>query len=661
MLSVKQLNQALMKHSLCSLAGLTFQLASVFVLLTHTAALQAQTDMEAQRQLFLEASQALQSNRAERFKTILASLDDYPLQPYLINDALRRHIDRASGEKVSAFLNEYEDYPFSYHVRGTWLSSLAKKQDWKSYLAHFDNRDNTRLQCLAFQARLNLGQLEGLTGQIRGIWMRGYSQPSECDPAFKYFLETADDAGKAIWLRIEKAFKARRPNLARYLAKKLNDKDREIVELWYRAHRNPQQTLKKLRKKNDEAVNRKIIVHAIDRLTRRDSRAGREAWLEIAMDFQFTQQQRDRLAQRIALSSAYQHRPEARQLLSELPSELKNDRAFLWLARIQLRTQDWPGLSRTIGEMPSHLQQENEWQYWLARSLEFQGVAGRADEILTSLSGRGSYYGFLAADRVERQYHIEQENAFADTVDEAAMLAENPHMMRARELFFVNRPVDARREWFQALRELDTTQIKQAATLASSWQWHDSAIKTVAKTSHRKDYSLRFPMPYQQQVLSHAEKKQLDPSVIYGVMRRESLFDPLARSRVGALGLMQLMPSTAKSVANSLGLKKMRRADILQVENNINLGTQYFRSVMDRFDNNVSLAAAAYNAGPRNVKRWLPNDDNVLPADLWVETVPFNETRKYVQAVLAYATVFDKSRGKDTLISSRMHDIRASY
>ena len=160
--------------------------------------------------------------------------------------------------------------------------------------------------------------------------------------------------------------------------------------------------------------------------------------------------------------------------------------------------------------------------------------------------------------------------------------------------------------------------------------------------------------------MNHATTRELDPSIIYGVMRRESLFDPFAKSRVGALGLMQLMPSTAKNVANSLGMKKLKQSDILKVDNNINLGTKYFRTVMNRFDNNVSLAAAAYNAGPGNVRKWLPRESG-MPADLWVETVPFNETRNYVQAVLAYATVFDKSRGKDTLISSRMHDIKAKY
>jgi len=167
-------------------------------------------------------------------------------------------------------------------------------------------------------------------------------------------------------------------------------------------------------------------------------------------------------------------------------------------------------------------------------------------------------------------------------------------------------------------------------------------------------------MPFKQKVFDHADAKQLDPSVIYGVMRRESLFDPMAKSRVGALGLMQLMPSTARLVAKSLGLRRPRQSDILEIENNINLGTQYFRSVLNRFENNVSLAAAAYNAGPLNVKNWLPSE-NLMPADLWVETVPFKETRNYVQAVLAYATVFDKSLGRDTLISSRMNDIKSKY
>jgi len=507
---------------------------------------------------------------------------------------------------------------------------------------------------------LNLNQLEGLNDEIAKVWLRGYSQPSQCDPAFAYFLNNYDQAQEAIWLRIEKAFKARRPKLARHLSKQLDQQGQATVQTWYRAHQRPERELKKLGDAEDTLHNRAIIVHAIDRLARKDSLKALEFWNLNRDHFVFNGEQKDQVQLRIALSAAYQHKPEARTLLGNLEPSAMNDQAFLWLARIQLRGHDWPGLLDTINRMPPHLQQENEWQYWLSRSMEADGQLVESLSLLEQLSEKSSYYGFLAADKLKREYRINQEDAFSVEIDEEAMLSDNPHMLRARELFYLDRLVDAKREWFQALRYLDQDQIKQAATLASKWQWHDSAIRTVAKTPHRSDYSLRFPMPYKQQVFSHAQSRDLDPSLIYGVMRRESLFDPLARSSVGALGLMQLMPSTARRVASSLGMKRPRKSDILHVENNIRLGTHYLRTVMNRFDNNVALAAAAYNAGPRNVKRWLPKN-SVMSADLWVETVPFKETRNYVQAVLAYSTVFDKSLGKNTLMSSRMGDIKTEY
>jgi len=634
--------------------------ASMLLFAAAIAAPQARANYEAQRELFHEASGALERNQLSRFNQLLKKLGDYPAKPYLEYDAFKLQVSRTSPQQAEIFLQRHADFPFTYHARGVWLNELARRGDWKNYLAFFDDRENTRLKCLAFQARIKFGQLEHLDDEIGRIWLRGYSQPAQCDPVFEYYLDQVENPQEAIWLRIEKAFKARRPGLARYLGRKLDPASRELVETWYRAHVRPEQMLKKLADGEDNERNRAIIAHAVDRLARRDSLKALENWNLIGDQFAFSTQQKRSIQLRIALSAAYQHQPEARALLSNLDPESMNDQAYLWLARIQLRGSDWAGLLDTINRMPQHLHQENEWQYWLSRSLEAEGKLVESLALLEELSGRSSYYGFLAADRLKRDYRIEQEDAASADVDENSFLDANPHMLRARELYFLDRLVDAKREWFQALRYLDQQQIRQAATLASRWQWHDSAIRTVARTQHRSDYSLRFPMPYKQQVFESAQANELDPSLIYGVMRRESLFDPLARSEVGALGLMQLMPSTARRVARSLGMKRPGREDILHVENNIYFGAHYLKSVMNRFENNVALATAAYNAGPQNVKRWLPQEDN-MPADLWVETVPFGETRKYVQAVLAYSTVFDKSLGKNTLMSSRMGDIKPRY
>jgi soluble lytic murein transglycosylase len=627
---------------------------------TFSSPLQAKQGIEQQRQLFRDASAALERKQIVKFNLLLKQLGDYPAAPYLEYDAFKRSANRIKVSHARTFLDRYAEFPFAYHARAAWLNVLANRQDWENYLQFFDDRENTRLRCLAFEARLNLDQLEGLNDEIAKVWLRGYSQPSQCDPAFAYFLKNYEQAEEAVWLRIEKAFKARRPKLARYLSKQLGPQDQATVATWYRAHQRPERELNKLGEAEDTLHNRAIIAHAIDRLARKNSLKALEFWNLNRDHFAFTEEQKHQVRLRIALSAAYQHEPEARTLLSNLEPSAMNDKAYLWLARIQLRSHDWAGLLDTINRMPAHLQQENEWRYWLSRSMEAEGQLVESLSLLEQLSVKSSYYGFLAADKLKREYRIKQEDASTAEIDEEAILANNPHMLRARELFYLDRLVDAKREWFQALRYLDQNQIKQAATLASKWQWHDSAIRTVAKTPHRSDYSLRFPMPYKQQVFAHAQSRDLDPSLIYGVMRRESLFDPLARSRVGALGLMQLMPSTARRVASSLGMKRPRKSDILLVENNIRLGTHYLKTVMNRFDNNVALAAAAYNAGPRNVKRWLPKN-TVMSADLWVETVPFKETRNYVQAVLAYSTVFDKSLGKNTLMSSRMGDVRTEY
>ena len=614
-----------------------------------------------QRELFKQAERALALKKTSQFNQLTQQLSDYPVVAYLEYDAIRARLSKVSKKEFRQFIDKYEDYPFVYHLLTRWLNLLAQRSQWEDYLAFYDGRSDARFRCLAITAKLNTGQVNRINKEIKSLWLTGYSQPKECDKPFAHFLDTYEDITQSIWLRIEKAFKARRPSLAKYLAKKLDDKDRKLVELWNQAHRHPQDTLGKLSAFEDTPIHRKIMVHAVDRLARRNSLDAKERWDQIKTRYQFNKDQRQAVDQRIALSSALQHRPEAKELLEKLPAKMKSDNAYLWLARIYLRDEDWIGLVRTINTMPHHLKKEAEWVYWHARAYEQSGHEVKAAEIYDRLSSRSSYYGFLAADRRDREYHIDNQQITVQTpFNESELLEKSVHLLRARELFYLDRLVEARREWFQGIRKLSQQEIKQAASMASNWKWHDNAIKTVAKTSHRNDYDLRFPMPFKQQVMANVNKHELDPSIIYGVIRRESLFDPLAKSRVGALGLMQLMPYTARHVAKSLGLKRPKQSDILQVDNNIKLGTTYFRTVLDQFEDNIPLAAAAYNAGPKNVRKWLPKEET-LSADLWVETVPFKETRNYIQAVLAYATIFDKHLDRDVDISSRMDDVKPVY
>ena len=621
----------------------------------------AQASMLEQREWFKQAEQALQQNDQLQFAILKRKLEDYPIVAYLEHDAFKQRLKQADGDELRDFLHTHRDYPFHYQLLGRWLKQLARTERWPDYLEFYDGRNETRYRCHWLTARIETGDTRGIEQEIQKIWLSGYSQPDECDPAFAYFLEHQPDVEKYIWQRIEKAFQARRPSLAKYLAKKLPEQERKLVDTWYQAHKNPADNLPRLVRLKDTTSHRKILLHAIHRLARRDSAKALQYWQQVQDRFAFSAQQVGAVEKRIALSSALQHRADAKQLLEQLPDDLKNDNAHLWLARINLRDEDWIGLLKSIDAMPERLKSEAEWTYWMARAYGEAGHEVKAGGIFDQLAERSSYYGFLAADRSDKDYQIRQEKvSLPSPQQDQQLLNDNPHLLRARELFFVDRNTEARREWFQGIRKLSTEQIKRAAQLAYTWKWYDNAIKTVAKTSHRRDYDLRFPMPYQDQVMDRVASEGLDPSIVYGIMRRESLFDPLAKSRVGALGLMQLMPSTARNVARKLGMKQPAQWDILDIENNIRLGTRYFRTVLNRFDNNVPLAAAAYNAGPLNVKKWLPESET-LPADLWVETVPFKETRNYIQAVLAYATIFDRHLDQDILISSRMQDVRATY
>lgn len=617
------------------------------------------SNLEAQRILFKQAEASLKSRKLDDFRNQFAQLSTYPIQGYLDYDYFVNNIHKASKRHVRKFLDQYSEYPTAYHLNGKWLRFQAKHKNWKTFLEFYDGRGNTTLKCLSFQAKIALKQTDGLLKEITPVWLKGKSQPKACDKPFQYFVKNETNVSKLIWLRIEKAFKANKTSLARYLARKLDAKQQNIVSTWYQAHRRPESHLKKSLRIKDNEINRKILTHSFIRLARRNASNAHKQWLRYKSKFQFSSQQLSKIEKKIALSAAYQYLPQAKQWLSELPDYLKTDKTDKWLARIHLRDQDWSGLIKTINSMSSSLQESNEWQYWLARSFESIGQQSKANKEFEKIAQKGSYYGFLAADKIKQNYVINQQNAVSE-LDEQSLLKNNKHLLRARELYYVGRLLDARREWSKGVKALAIPKIKQAAALASKWQWHDNAIKTVAKTPHRQDYNLRFPMPYKNIVMEHALTKKLDPSLIYGVIRRESLFDPKANSPVGAMGLMQLMPRTAKQTAKSLGIKRLKTKDIYDIKNNINFGTQYFKKVLNRFDNNPTLAAAAYNAGPHRVKKWLPKAKS-MDADLWVETIPYNETRNYVQAVLAYSSIFDKSLGNIEKISNRMKSVKHQY
>ena len=231
---------------------------------------------------------------------------------------------------------------------------------------------------------------------------------------------------------------------------------------------------------------------------------------------------------------------------------------------------------------------------------------------------------------------------------------------RAQELFALERWTEARREWHSATRDMNPTQLRAAAKLAKQRGWHDRAIFTLARTGYWDDLELRFPLEHAELVKANADLHGIDIAWVFAVMRQESAFMSNARSHAGAMGLMQLMPATARQVAkNVLKTPPPRRQELFQPDTNIALGSAYLKQMKGELGDSAVLATAAYNAGPHRVTRWLPQE--TLPADIWIELVPFKETRGYLRRVLAYTVIYEKRMGiPPTRLHKRLHPVPPS-
>jgi soluble lytic murein transglycosylase len=330
-----------------------------------------------------------------------------------------------------------------------------------------------------------------------------------------------------------------------------------------------------------------------------------------------------------------------------------------WRIRVCLRQGDWAGVLYWLDRLPPAERDSTRWRYWRGRALDVLERGEEARLAYQRIAGQRDYHGFLAADRLGLAYAIASAPLEIPPTELEALLAGSPGLQRARELYILGREPEAEAEWRQAIQAFDPTALQQAALLAHRWEWRYQAIVTIARAGHWDDLELRFPLAYREGVMANARARALDPAWVYAVIRQESSFRPDARSPVGALGLMQLMPATGRQIARELR-DAADPPDLLQPETNIRYGVHYLQQISQRLQDNPVLATAAYNAGPNKVAQWLPAGAPV-PADVWAETIPYRETRAYVQRVMEYAAVYRHLlglEGSETTLGARMKPVR---
>jgi soluble lytic murein transglycosylase len=635
-----------------------FALLLAPLLLLASPAVASEDPLAAQRAIFIELRPQAELGNWSAVAPRLAELDGYPLVPDLRAAWLRRRLGPATDDEMAGFLERHAGLGFAASLRLAWARSLARRGEWSSYLELYESslagREDTALDCLALEGRLVLGPDPRLREDATGYWLSAYSQPEECDPVFEWLGDSGAITPALRHERITLALEAGQIRLARYLARPLGDAERKRIDRWARMQSDPAGQLMRPAAFGDSEDDRRLVAYGFGRLARQDPLLATErlpAFAAAPLGAGAVSEIRDD----IALTAARRFLPEARNLLGQpLPGE--DILIGQWRARLALRALDWEAALDAIAALPEAERERESWRYWWAWALAETGREAEAEPQLVRLAGERDYYGFLSADRLGLDYAMRHVPAQPDETVIAAISAR-PDIIRARELYLTGLYGRGRIEWNAAMETLSESERIQASVLANRWGWHSRAIRTASRHGLYDDLELRFPLPWQDDFLRLSERVSIDPTWAYGVARSESLFMPDVASRAGAIGLMQLMPATGKATARKNGIRYDNRYSLMDPAKNIALGTSYLAEMLARFDNNRVLATAAYNAGPHRVERWLP-EDRTLPAAIWVENIPFKETRGYVRRVLAAETVFAwRLTGRPVRLSARMPPI----
>jgi len=594
------------------------------------------------RKLFLQAEQALDSGKDASYFLLADQLEEYPLYPYLQYRWLKQHL--GSERQVKHFLQEHESSRYANMLKHKWLYHLAKNGQWQTFLQYYSTTSDKSLNCYYHRAQFKTGDKQAALEGAKKLWAVGYSQPKVCDPLFAELKKSSAFNQELFWQRFIAAIQNNKTTLAKYVKSLMTAGDQQTAELWLNLHRKPERYIPELLGRPETAQAPLMFSHAIDRLARNDIYQAIELWDDNKQRFDISKQETDKLEKRLALKLAYKNDSDAYDRLARLNAS--DDKSQASRTRIALYEQDWPRVVAAIEDMDIENQQLEKWQYWLARAYQETGRPIQAHELLSELSTKRDFYGYLAADRLNREYQL-ANNPLDVTAEEIADIKNRREFLAAHEFMVLDRENDAKLQWWHALRQLDKSKYPAAAKLAQQWKWDEIAIFTIAKVKYWDDVELRFPLSYSDKIQQNAELQDLNPVILYGLIRRESAFNKDARSPSGARGLMQIMPRTGMQIAKDLNERWSGKNSLYDPVKNLKYGSYYYQKLLNQFNGHYALALAAYNAGPNRVKQWLP--DESIPADIWIETIPIRETREYVTTVLVYSMIYQQRMHTDEL------------
>ncbi|MCF1426668.1 MAG: transglycosylase SLT domain-containing protein [Shewanella sp.] len=590
------------------------------------------------QQTYLNAKQALDDGDRDKYLALRAALGDYPLNIYLDYHDKQADIYRQSGPHAAVSLTAFAQTPLYTPLKHRYLQKAGAQSRWEDFLAISPQLPrNTKLQCYFYRAKMQTGDTELAWKGARQLWLYGYSRPKACDPLFTAWTKAGHRSQELIWQRMLLAFNAGQHSLLHWLSRKITGQKAQ-AEALLKLYRDP----RKLRHTSDYMAKgaswSDLVAAGLTKLSHKDlpqtitlydkyRKAGRFS------DYQIKKLRRT-LVRRALLT---QEESLAGYVDSQLAAIGSDDLVEMRL-RWAIRNGDQQTVKQILPLLTDTGKATARWRYWQAMALPDQ--ASR-DAALSKLAGERSFYGFLAANMLNKPIALNSKEPKA-LPDMQAKLSQDPAWLRIIELQALDKPFDVRTEWKQLLMRSEPQAWEQLTLMASDRQWHAMGVEGTIHGKLWDHVSQRFPFAHDAQFKSAAKSYRVNANELRAIARRESAFFSHASSRVGARGLMQLMPATAKQTSRKHKLNYRKKVDLYDVPLNVTLGSAYYSGLLERFDNNRILATAAYNAGPHRVTAWLERTNNQLDAISFIESIPFRETREYVQAVFSYRLIYEQ-------------------
>lgn len=617
----------------------------------------AYADEQSPGEPFRQALHALEQGEKARYATLKAQLRDHPLYPYLEYEELLSSLGEASPERIHGFMTRYRGtLPLSDVLQEKWLRHLAEAGRWEEYLSEYRGGMGAEFDCHYAAARLHTGRKAEAWPLIESLWLVGESQPPACDYPFQAWREAGRMSDSHVMRRIGKAIYRDEIGLAGYLKEFLPSAERSWAQRWIQVHEDPAGGLRRLAGEKPSFWTALLFRYGVVALARRDAAAAERIWERDSGKYAYSDARRPRIERTITFNMAYQHHAGAFDRLERLAR--RGDRvAREWQLRLSIWHGRWGEVLTRIRALPRHTRRDPEWLYWKARALEQLGKAAAAEQAYRQAADCRCYYGYLASERLGTPHRV-GSRPLQVSPEKVEALRRHPAVVRIEALLSLGREEDARREWERLAPKLPASRQDAAAVLAHRYGWPDRVIFALGRSGRHGDLELRYPTPYAPSVERAADRYGLDTTLIYSLMRQESAFWPRAHSRVGALGVMQLMPDTAKAAARRLGLPAPSTGRLLDPAENIRIGTAHLGELLQRYGGNAVYALAAYNAGHHRVVAWQPKE-GAVPADVWIANIPFSETREYVQRILVYTRIYSWRLGREwTLRSAFMGQMR---